>query len=1550
MTNSQWNSEIYGNGYGNYQYGYGNNSYNYNYQSASESESSSHSSFEENSSSESSNSEDEYHDTNSSRRNAKKLKAANQKQGTQRSSSRKGSDRQSGQRDTTGNTKKARRPYGDSSDYDSTESEYFSSDSENFGIASRDRSRRNTGNINYGDEEGDTDYDSQKEDFEFSDNEQKEEYTGPQIERIIGTEIEKKGLKRQYYVKFKNESYVHCRWMTREEIEDPTYHNGQKMLKKWKNEKKKYFYLEGAEESVNNLQVLSSQRDDIINPEYFEVNRVIAKQIDEETMRTKYLVLWSAASKNEEEYSWEFEEDIDNEAALNAFLKRERHYYDVIQQPVPNHAIQHPMYYRPYTPADKPIFKNGLELRDYQLDGLNWLRKCWYEHKSSILADEMGLGKTVQGVCIVNEIHKLGFRGPFLAVAPKSTLMQWEREFQAWTDLNVVRYSDGKKSRQIINQYELFWCMENGVNDERYEKFDVMLMNYEKLLTDDVQQIVNRFNWEYVLVDEAHKLQNSTNRTYQIFEQLIKDRKIRHILLMTGTPKQGQSSNIWGLLHLINPQVFNDLESFKKRYDLPEYQDELQSVIAPYMLRRVKNEVEKTIGSKEENIVEVELSKSQRSLYKRMLQQNAAQTNDNNFATNNVKMQLRKVCNHPYLLTDPKTPRDSLIDPEEVYSDDPKKQITHSCGKMLFVDRLLSKLREENSKVLIFSQMTQILDIFEEYCHLSNYKYERIDGQVKGNKRQQAMDRFNDPKTDTFIFLLCTKAGGQGLNLTAANYVIIYDSDWNPQNDIQAQARCHRIGQKNKVEVFRLVSRGTYETKMLKDTFEKMENDASIDKKEDQPISQAQEETRYIIKFDLKDYNYTIPQLIDRKITVHNLHEIESNLTPETEEGDVENKKFMQSLQHQNELSESRRHRRQTRYFGDSDSDEIDDDDGFKTKEDFKYKSLRKFKTALLHFGWDKWEKIQGEYKGSFGLDIQDVSFTFLWLLLYPDEDPLNFTNTQLFYEISGKESLTQNQIKRLTRIKKLKDERVMNEFKNVEKNKIKLFELKFFNDYFDDDHAPMPYIEVPPDVEWSPTDDWKIINGIKESGYDNWRRIAEKIQIPNMSIEEVKKFISTRFNQIIHKVEGYEEQIVQRFNLHAKRDQKRRKRSSSSREKKDRKETHKQKHEKDPRVRKLEKLCRAICLFGEPVTENNWNIFEQYVESEDNTDHDQIPRLKEAALRLLKSTTRDPETVFESSEKELYFMNEKIAENMVIMMKWFDQFRSFYYHSFNEQKLSSLMVPPNLDWWDHAKYDPIIFQHIEMYGFSRPFSLAYKPEFRAHIPPASLSRVQEIIENENNYHRVTNDLPDMGQLEVLVKRFELMKFIDLVIDDLNDKNYSQNTVVVVDPKELKFELPRILGKSYLESLGDKDFNSVNGYLFRPGFSMKVKYNDSNYHCKVTDSLYSPFVISTSNGREYVGDTPRKVWEQIFDGKLPENFDPYELFGIGHPLVRYWMQDKLGDQRVKGYRKLKFEMKKEEKPVKPVEKLPSKSGKPSLSFMPSLGRPKKKGGFMFLPK
>ncbi|XP_064132166.1 chromodomain-helicase-DNA-binding protein 6 isoform X4 [Loxodonta africana] len=350
-------------------------------------------------------------------------------------------------------------------------------------------------------------------------------------------------------------------------------------------------------------------------------------------------------------------------------------------------------------------------------------------------------------------------------------------------------------------------------------KFHVVITTFEMILADCPE--LKKIHWSCVIIDEAHRLKN---RNCKLLEGL-KLMALEHKVLLTGTPLQNSVEELFSLLNFLEPSQFPSETAFLEEFgDLKteEQVKKLQSILKPMMLRRLKDDVEKNLAPKQETIIEVELTNIQKKYYRAILEKNfsflAKGANQHNMPNLiNTMMELRKCCNHPYLINGAE--EKILEDFRKTHSPDASdfqlQAMIQAAGKLVLIDKLLPKLIAGGHKVLIFSQMVRCLDILEDYLIQRRYTYERIDGRVRGNLRQAAIDRFCKPDSDRFVFLLCTRAGGLGINLTAADTCIIFDSDWNPQNDLQAQARCHRIGQSKAVKVYRLITRNSYEREMF---------------------------------------------------------------------------------------------------------------------------------------------------------------------------------------------------------------------------------------------------------------------------------------------------------------------------------------------------------------------------------------------------------------------------------------------------------------------------------------------------------------------------------------------------------------------------------------------------------------------------------------------------------------------------------------------------------------------------------------------------------------
>jgi SNF2 family DNA or RNA helicase len=456
-------------------------------------------------------------------------------------------------------------------------------------------------------------------------------------------------------------------------------------------------------------------------------------------------------------------------------------------------------------------------------------------------AQEMGLGKTVQSMSFLEHLRtREGVRGPFLVIAPLSTLGHWKRECEDWTEMNCVYYHDpagGSDARDMIRQYEWYY---NSSPDGRARahrlglyKFHVLVTSYHVFMAD--HEYLKEIRWRAVVVDEAHALKNVDSQ----LQSALGDLRYDHLLLLTGTPlqvrgargraggrrlrhplvvtslpqpspalsthrrppptyhplpaPQNEPAELWALLHLVDKAKYPSAAEFAARYNglrTPSDVERLQRDLGTMMLRRVKEDVEKSIPPKEETLIHVELTRLQKAYYRAIFERNrgflSRGTSSAPIASLvNIEMELRKCCNHPFLLRGAELRETAGAVTRREKAD----CMVAASGKMVLLDKLLPKLHAEGHRLLLFSQFKGLLSLLEELLATRGYKYERLDGSVRGNERQAAIDRFNKPGSDVFAFLLSTKAGGQGINLVAADTVIIYDSDWNPQNDMQVRTR-----------------------------------------------------------------------------------------------------------------------------------------------------------------------------------------------------------------------------------------------------------------------------------------------------------------------------------------------------------------------------------------------------------------------------------------------------------------------------------------------------------------------------------------------------------------------------------------------------------------------------------------------------------------------------------------------------------------------------------------------------------------------------------------
>ncbi|KAI9279980.1 SNF2 family N-terminal domain-containing protein [Sporodiniella umbellata] len=532
---------------------------------------------------------------------------------------------------------------------------------------------------------------------------------------------------------------------------------------------------------------------------------------------------------------------------------------------------------KPTISARQPALITGGVLRDYQLAGVEWLISLWENGLNGILADEMGLGKTLQTISFIAHLKSMKVAGPYLIVTPLSTLANWVNEFKRFApSLNVLLYHGTKEERQHMVNRKM-----TKKNETSYE-FPIIVTSYEIVMND--RKYLQRYNWKYIVVDEGHRIKNMNCRLIRE----LKTYSSANRLLLTGTPLQNNLAELWSLLNFLLPDIFDDLDMFQSWFDFSDINNKsgqdriikeeeednivtsLHTILRPFLLRRLKVDVEHSLPKKKEYLLYAPLTQNQKNLYDAIIKRDlrdylikrktslptsdpeptqdrrATKTIDykeksdrqyfselekekeeeingkqektaelvqavkqvNGMHLQNLVMQLRKVCNHPFLFDWPLDPKTNA----PVMNSD----LAAQSGKVLLLDRLLTSLFDRGHKVLVFSQMTKMLDILEDWAiGIKKWKICRLDGNVSQENRRQQIEEFSDEKSTIQLFLLSTRAGGLGINLTAADTVVIFDSDWNPQMDLQAQDRVHRIGQKKPVLIYRFVAANTVEAKIL---------------------------------------------------------------------------------------------------------------------------------------------------------------------------------------------------------------------------------------------------------------------------------------------------------------------------------------------------------------------------------------------------------------------------------------------------------------------------------------------------------------------------------------------------------------------------------------------------------------------------------------------------------------------------------------------------------------------------------------------------------------
>jgi len=476
----------------------------------------------------------------------------------------------------------------------------------------------------------------------------------------------------------------------------------------------------------------------------------------------------------------------------------------------------------------QPKAMTGGTLKPYQVEGLRWLATLFENGLSGILADEMGLGKTIQVIALVAHVREKNVKGPICIAAPLATLPNWMNEFRKWTPgISALLYHGSKQHRADLRKTAMRKAHQND------DDFPVIVTSYEICILD--RAALSHFKFKYLVIDEGQRVKNRDCRLVRELKKLDTENR----LLLSGTPIQNTLEELWSLLNFVNPQIFDDLAVFQSWFGFRNIGQETQvddivddeskdrivsklhEILRPFLLRRVKADVLKgVLPPKKEIVVYAAMTPLQKTYEALILQHQLKDTLQSSgipctgkeVSENNMLMNQRKNANHPFLFGEPTTPTGEFVGEAN------PKTLINASGKFRLLDRLLVRLKEGGHKVLLFSQMTELLNIIEDYVRSKKWGVFRIDGGVELSERQRQIDAFNaegQSSNNHFIFLLSTRAGGLGINLASADTVVLFDSDWNPHQDSQAMDRAHRIGQTKPVVVYRLLTTGSVEISMM---------------------------------------------------------------------------------------------------------------------------------------------------------------------------------------------------------------------------------------------------------------------------------------------------------------------------------------------------------------------------------------------------------------------------------------------------------------------------------------------------------------------------------------------------------------------------------------------------------------------------------------------------------------------------------------------------------------------------------------------------------------
>ncbi|XP_027693752.1 DNA repair and recombination protein RAD54-like [Vombatus ursinus] len=499
-------------------------------------------------------------------------------------------------------------------------------------------------------------------------------------------------------------------------------------------------------------------------------------------------------------------------------------------------------------------------LRPHQREGVKFLWECVTSRRipgshGCIMADEMGLGKTLQCITLMWTLLRQSPEGKpeidkAVVVSPSSLVRNWSNEVHKWLGGRIQPLAIDGGSKEEIDQKLASFMNQRGSRVPS----PILIISYETFRLH--AEALQRGSVGLVICDEGHRLKNSENQTYQALNSLNTSRRV----LISGTPIQNDLLEYFSLVHFVNSGILGTAQEFKKHFELPilkgrdadaseearqkgeERLRELVSIVNRCLIRRTSDILSKYLPVKIEQVVCCRLTPLQTELYRRFLKQakpvEELRAGKMSVSSLSSITSLKKLCNHPGLIYEKCVEEEEgfagaldLFPPGYSY----KSVEPQLSGKMLVLDYILAMTRRSSSdKVVLVSNYTQTLDLFEKLCRLRRYLYVRLDGTMSIKKRAKVVERFNSPSSPDFIFMLSSKAGGCGLNLIGANRLVMFDPDWNPANDEQAMARVWRDGQKKTCYIYRLLSAGTIEEKIFqRQTHKKALSSCVVDEEQD---------------------------------------------------------------------------------------------------------------------------------------------------------------------------------------------------------------------------------------------------------------------------------------------------------------------------------------------------------------------------------------------------------------------------------------------------------------------------------------------------------------------------------------------------------------------------------------------------------------------------------------------------------------------------------------------------------------------------------------------